>query len=81
MLWRRAIQRDAILGMGVAIVVMTFIVFSRQLLPVLPSLEGVLTPASKIAWPWYVLIGTTITMTVGILSSFTHGDRAANPDD
>ena len=71
-LWRRAIQRDAILGMGVAILVMTFIVFAKQLLPLLPSMSGVLTPASRIAWPWYVLIGTSITMIVGILSSMTH---------
>jgi SSS family transporter len=81
MLWRRAIQRDAILGMAVAIVVMTFIVFARQLLPVLPSMSGILTVFSRIAWPWYVLIGTSITMIVGILSSFTHGDRARHPDD
>ena len=81
MLWRRAIQRDAILGMGVAIFVMMFIVFARVLLPLLPSMAGILTPFSKIAWPWYVLIGTTITMTVGILSSLTHGDRARHPDD
>ena len=33
-LWRRAIQRDAILGMSVAIVVMSFIVFAKQLVPV-----------------------------------------------
>jgi Na+/proline symporter len=81
MLWRRAIQRDAILGMATAILVMTFIVFSQQLLPILPSMTGFLTPVSKIAWPWYVLIGTTITMSVGILSSLTHGDRARHPDD
>jgi solute:Na+ symporter, SSS family len=81
MLWRRAIQRDAILGMAVAIVVMSFIVFAKQLLPVFPSMSGPLTTLSKIAWPWYVLIGTTITMTVGILSSYTHGDRARHPDD
>ena len=81
MLWRRAIQRDAILGMAVAIAVMTFIVFAGRLLPVLPSMAGILTPFSKIAWPWYVLIGTSITMLVGIVSSFTHGDRAYNPDD
>src|SRR5688572_4089892 len=55
MLWRRAIQRDAILGMGTAIVVMTFIVFSKQLLPLLPGIAGILTPFTKIAWPWYVL--------------------------
>src|SRR5688500_1412335 len=81
MLWRRAIQRDAILGMATAIGVMTFIVFAGRLLPLLPSMAGILTPFSKIAWPWYVLIGTSITMIVGILSSFTHGDRARHPDD
>ncbi|MEP6507453.1 MAG: sodium:solute symporter [Gemmatimonadales bacterium] len=80
-LWTRAIQRDAILGMSVAIVVMSFIVFAKQLLPVFPSMSGLLTDFSKIAWPWYVLIGTTITMLVGITSSFTHGPRAANPND
>jgi Na+/proline symporter len=80
-LWRRAMQRDAITGMAVAIVVMSFIVFAKQLLPVLPSLSGPLTTASRIAWPWYVLIGTSITMIVGILSSFTHGDRERHPDD
>jgi Na+/proline symporter len=80
-LWRRAIQRDAILGMAVAIVVMSFIVFAKQLLPVLPSMTGILTRFSRIAWPWYVLIGTTITMIVGMTSSYTHGDRARHPDD
>jgi SSS family transporter len=80
-LWRRAIQRDAILAMSVAIVVMSVIVFAKQLLPVFPSATGMLTALSKIAWPWYVLIGTSITMIVGIASSFTHGDRARHPDD
>jgi Na+/proline symporter len=80
-LWRRAIQRDAILGMAVAIFVMSFIVFAKPLLPILPSMTEMLTTFSKIAWPWYVLIGTTITMLVGIVSSFTHGDRARHPDD
>jgi solute:Na+ symporter, SSS family len=80
-LWRRAIQRDAILGMTIAIIVMSFIVFAKQLLPVFPSMTGVLTQFSRIAWPWYVLIGTTITMIVGMASSYTHGDRARHPDD
>jgi len=80
-LWRRAMQRDAITGMAVAIFVMSFIVFAKQMLPVLPSLSGILTPFSRIAWPWYVLIGTSITLIVGILSSYTHGDRARHADD
>lgn len=79
--WRRAIQRDAILGMAVAIVIMAFIVFAKQLLPVFPSMTSTLTKFSKIAFPWYVLIGVTVTMVTGILSSMTHGPRAANAND
>lgn len=61
-LWKRAVQRDAILGMAVGIAVMTFVVFAKKL--------GI-TFLSTIAWPWYVLIGTSVTMLVGILSSLT----------
>lgn len=62
---KRARQRDAILGMAVGITVMGFVVFAKQLTPFIPSLE----PVGRIAWPWYVLIGLTITMAVGLLSS------------
>ena len=72
MLWRRAIQRDAILGMATAILIMSFVVFARQLAPIFPAYESQFTTLARIAWPWYVLIGTTITMIVGILSSLTH---------
>ncbi|HEY9229998.1 MAG TPA: sodium:solute symporter [Gemmatimonadaceae bacterium] len=70
--WPRAIQRDAILGMSVGIAAMTVIVFAKQIIAAVPSLAGPLGPVSTIAWPWYVLIGTTITLSVGILSSLTH---------
>jgi SSS family solute:Na+ symporter len=79
--WRRAIQRDAITGMAIAIIVMSFVVFAKQLLPVFPSMTPMLTAFGKIAYPWYVLIGVTITMVVGMTSSLTHGPRAANPND
>ena len=72
MFWRRAEQRDAITGMGVGILAMTFVVFAKPIASALPGLTGVLVPIGAIAWPWYVLIGTTITMSVGILSSLTH---------
>jgi Na+/proline symporter len=80
MLWRRAIQRDAILGMAVGIVAMSFVVFAKQMMPLFPSATAFLTKLSHIAFPWYVLIGTTFTIGVGVLSSFTHaaptdGDR------
>ena len=70
--WRRAIQRDALIGMGVGITTMILVVFAARLSSALPSVFGFLTPLGQIAWPWYVLIGTTITVTAGVLSSFTH---------
>ena len=72
MLWRRAIQRDAILGMAVGIAAMTLVVFARPLSAAYPALANSLGPLGRIAWPWYVLIGTSITMLVGVLSSLTH---------
>ena len=71
-LWRRAIQRDAIIGMSIGIIIMSVVVFAKQLIPVFPAFTATLTTLSKIAWPWYVLIGTTVTVGTGILSSLTH---------
>jgi SSS family transporter len=59
LLWPRARQRDAVLGMAVGILVMIVVVRS-----------------SGIAWPWFVLIGTSVTLAAGVLSSLT---RAASP--
>lgn len=70
--WRRARQADAILGMSVGIAIMSFIVFAKPISAAFPSLAPTLKPVSTIAYPWYVLIGTVITMFVGILSSLTH---------
>jgi SSS family transporter len=77
--WRRAIERDAIIGMSVAIATMAFIVFAKPLVAAYPSLAPALGPFGSIAWPWYVLIGTAITLLVGILSSLTHPSPPARP--
>jgi hypothetical protein len=66
--------------MAVGIFAMSFVVFAKQMLPIFPSMTETLTTLSHIAWPWYVLIGTTFTVGVGVLSSVTHsaptgGDR------
>lgn len=71
--WRRARQRDAILGMSVGIAVMSVIVFAKQLSAAVPQWADTLAPLSRIAYPWFVLIGTVITLFVGVLSSLTHG--------
>jgi Na+/proline symporter len=70
--WSRAIQRDAIVGLIVGIAAMSFVVFARQLSAAYPSLADTLGPLARVAWPWYVLIGTTLTFLTGMLSSFTH---------
>ena len=70
--WSRAIQRDAILGMSVGISCMAFIVFAKQIVAAYPSMEPTLHGVASIAWPWYVLIGLSITFVTGALSSFTH---------
>ena len=68
-LWKRASQLHALIGMATGIAAMTFVVFARQISAIIPPLEPVLAPFTRIAWPWYVLIGTSITMIVGITSS------------
>ena len=75
--WRRARQRDALTGLAVGITAMAFIVFAGRLIRAYPALEPALGPFARIAWPWYVLIGTTITVLVGIVSSFI-GPREAD---
>lgn len=70
--WDRANQRDAITGMSVGITAMGFIVFAKQLIAAFPQMAGSLGGVASIAWPWYVLIGTTLTFATGVLSSFTH---------
>lgn len=70
--WRRAMQRDAILGLVLGIATMSLVVFSNQLSSFSPTLAPLLQPFRGIAWPWFVLIGTSITMLVGIISSLTH---------
>jgi SSS family transporter len=70
--WRRAIQRDALTGQVIALLVMAFIVFAVQFSRWIPGLAPALAPFGRIAWPWYVFIGTAITVFVGMLSSLSH---------
>jgi Na+/proline symporter len=77
--WARARQRDALLGMTVGIGCMSFIVFAKQIVAAYPSMSGTLGGVATIAWPWYVLIGTSITFVTGVLASFTHSAQPHAP--
>ena len=72
---RRPNQRDALLGMSVGILSMACVVFARPLAAAFPALRGALGPFAGVAWPWYVLIGVSITLSTGLLSSLTHERR------
>jgi SSS family transporter len=65
----RARQRDAIIGMSVGLVAMAFVVFARLVGGVIPVLAPALKPFESIAWPWYVLIGTSVTVLTGTVTS------------
>ena len=65
--------------MAVSIAIMALIVFAARLISAYPGLGPVLGPFARIAWPWYVLIGTTITFGVGVVSSVIGGSAASAP--
>ena len=73
---KRAAERDAIVGLVVGIAAMTFVVFAKQITAAVPALAVPLAPFVGIAWPWYVLIGTTLTVSAGVLSSRLWPTRA-----
>lgn len=77
--WARAQQRDALIGMSVGISCMAFIVFAKQIVAAYPNMAGTLGGVATIAWPWYVLIGTSITFVTGVLASFTHAAQSPVP--
>ena len=43
-------------------VVMAVVVFAALISAAIPPLAGALAPFVGIAWPWYVLIGTAVTV-------------------
>jgi len=65
--WPRATGRDAGGAIAVTVAVMLVVVFARRLAEH-PGL-GWLMPAGHLAWPWYVPLGTVLTIGVGMLLS------------
>ena len=65
--WPRSAGPDAVLAVIVTVGVMLMVVFARQL----AGLEGLgwLEPVGRLAWPWYVPLGTLICVGTGMLSS------------
>lgn len=77
--WPRANQRDAITGMAIGIGAMSVVVFAKPLATWVPGAAPALAPLAAIAWPWYVLIGTSITLAAGVGASLRHPVSSATP--
>ncbi|HEU5170400.1 MAG TPA: sodium:solute symporter [Gemmatimonadales bacterium] len=58
--WSRTAGQDVIAGVAVSLAVMLVVFFARSL-GTLPGLEW-LAPAGRLAWPWYVPLGTLLTV-------------------
>jgi SSS family transporter len=66
--WPRATGRDVVIATLVTLIAMLIVVFARPL-SAQAGLEW-LAPVGRLAWPWYVPLGTAITLIVGAGMSF-----------
>lgn len=65
--WARARGRDVVGAVAVTVVVMLVVVFARRLAQ---SGWGWLEPVGRLAWPWYVPLGTLIAFGTGVALSY-----------
>jgi hypothetical protein len=72
-------------AIAVSTIVMIPIVFAATLLKVTADPDPkLLVNVSKLAWPWYVPLGTAVTVLVGILTSLVRrpdGRTAGRPQE
>jgi Na+/proline symporter len=71
--WPRATGRDVVGAVLVTVVVMLAVVFARRLAS---SGMAWLEPAGRLAWPWYVPLGTTLAFGTGVLLSYLPSRRS-----
>jgi hypothetical protein len=66
--WPRAQGRDVVGAVGITVLVMLVVVFAKRL----AGYAGLdwLTPLGRLAWPWYVPLGTILAVVSGILLSY-----------
>jgi SSS family transporter len=67
-------ERDAVLALVSGAVLMAVVVFAGALAPLLGDPAWLVT-LGRLAWPWYVPIGTAITVGIGLASSLTGAQR------
>lgn len=75
--WPRATGGDVIGATIITVAIMLVVVFAKRLAG-MPGL-GALTPLGQLAWPWYVPLGTGITLLAGTVLSLRHGPSPESP--
>jgi solute:Na+ symporter, SSS family len=65
--WPRAAGRDVITALWFTMTCMLIVIFAGRLATYSPL--NWLAPVGRLAWPWYVPLGTALTILVGIASS------------
>jgi SSS family solute:Na+ symporter len=74
--WPRARGRDVVGAVALTVIVMLVVVFAGRL-SANPDLKW-LAPVGRLAWPWYVPLGTSLAVLTGIaLSYLPHGRKRA----
>lgn len=71
--WSRANGTDVLIASAITIALMLLVIFARPL----SALAGMdwLTPAARLAWPWYVPLGTSLCVLTGLLSARLRGSE------
>lgn len=72
--WPRATGRDVVGAVAVTVVAMLVVVFAR---PLAAGGMAWLEPLARLAWPWYVPLGTLLAFGTGVLLSHLPTPRAA----
>jgi solute:Na+ symporter, SSS family len=76
--WPRARGRDAVGAVAFAVSVMLVVVFAKRL-STYPGLAW-LDPVGRLAWPWYVPLGTLLAVGSGVVLSYLpHKERNQEP--
>jgi SSS family transporter len=70
--WARARGRDVVLGVVLSVAIMLVVVFSQWFVT---AGAPWLSPLVRLAWPWYVPLGTVLTLLIAMLSSLSGGRR------
>ena len=62
--WPKATGRDIVGAITITLTVMLIVIFAKRL--ALHESLAWLTPVGRLAWPWYVPLGTLLTLVVGV---------------